>query len=362
MLTPARPEEECIVSTCGEWNSENPHFHGIIRNIVNAIESAAINANIRIDMGDVNSFLLVIRSDHQGDLWIGTAAMIVNTINRSGRTIHSGECVSRNDIFDMLGVSFPAVRINKEDKIVFLQREGWRFSLFYDFNPSGNLDTANMERTIGRQLRTLKHFELYETLGSEQQLNKVFMAGWFPFAEIIDGEFADIYSTLNNGWEIDGVIDELIAKFSRERLDRLLFRWSHRPSFPNKEGILREAIDGFLAGRPIATIKILSTEIEGILRDEHIHKFNKPEKLKNLMNFAVGQAALKCGAGDTLHFPDLFQDYLKQCFAKHFDPMGGDAAADSRHAVAHGAAEQDSYTMEQALKYILIVDQLYYYI
>ena len=45
----------------------------------------------------------------------------------------------------------------------------------------------------------------------------------------------------------------------------------------------------------------------------------------------------------------------------NFDPIAQTGTAASRHAVGHGAASQDSYTMSCALQAILTLDQLAFY-
>lgn len=60
-------------------------------------------------------------------------------------------------------------------------------------------------------------------------------------------------------------------------------------------------------------------------------------------------------------FPKAFGRYLREHNFANFDPIAQTGTAGSRHAVGHGAASQESYTMQRALQAILTLDQLAFY-
>lgn len=109
-------------------------------------------------------------------------------------------------------------------------------------------------------------------------------------------------------------------------------------------------------------IKILLTEIEGILRDAYRAKNEgKNAKVKTLLEFAGEAGERSAGAPDTLLFAHAFREYMHEYTFANFDPMEQSGEAGSRHAVGHGAATQESYTMTRALQAILTLDQLAFY-
>jgi hypothetical protein len=59
--------------------------------------------------------------------------------------------------------------------------------------------------------------------------------------------------------------------------------------------------------------------------------------------------------------PGRFALYLQRNTYANFDPESGDGTAGSRHAVGHGVAASDTYTMTRALQMILTVDQLAFF-
>jgi hypothetical protein len=60
-------------------------------------------------------------------------------------------------------------------------------------------------------------------------------------------------------------------------------------------------------------------------------------------------------------FPTAFIRYLKLHTFANFDPMAEDGTANFRHAVGHGAAQTESYTLVRALQAILTIDQIAFY-
>jgi hypothetical protein len=57
-------------------------------------------------------------------------------------------------------------------------------------------------------------------------------------------------------------------------------------------------------------------------------------------------------------FPAAFAEYLKSYTFANFDPAANTGIAGSRHAVGHGAAAAETYTMVRALQALLKLDQL----
>jgi hypothetical protein len=155
---------------------------------------------------------------------------------------------------------------------------------------------------------------------------------------------------------------QVMANFNEARLDRMLERWLAKPSFKAKEPILRSAIKAYKSSDPVAVLKIVLTEIEGILANSHMAEKGTRPKLKQLLEFACMSAERKAGAPDTLLFPTAFGKYLERYTFADFDPRTGPADARSRHAVGHGAAIAESYTMTRALQALLTLDQFAFYV
>ncbi|MHC5822747.1 MAG: hypothetical protein ACYT04_44660, partial [Nostoc sp.] len=63
----------------------------------------------------------------------------------------------------------------------------------------------------------------------------------------------------------------------------------------------------------------------------------------------------------SLCFPNRFLDYLNNYIFKGFDVQIGQIP-ESRHSVAHGVAQDDVYCKEFALKLILTLENIYFFL
>lgn len=134
-----------------------------------------------------------------------------------------------------------------------------------------------------------------------------------------------------------------------------------KPHFAGKERLLRSALKSFADSDPVPVLKIALTEIEGILGDAYRKVHGKGAKIKELLEFAIVSAEAKAGQSDTLLFPAAFAHYLKSYTFAEFDPAALPGNASSRHAVGHGAAAAETYTLVRALQALLTLDQLAFY-
>jgi hypothetical protein len=182
---------------------------------------------------------------------------------RAKRDIQAGMIVFERDIVDVVEMAFPAVRIDKEDKVVCLFREGWRFGLYFDFNPNKDLSVDEFQRELGSLYRNLRYRHIYDAMERPETVEKLTAAGWFPFAEIITSEFRELVVACEAGFDLKDVEEKIVAAFDAERLERMLTRWRGKPHFSSREAILRSAINNFVNKDPVAVIKTVLTEIEG---------------------------------------------------------------------------------------------------
>ena len=279
------------------------------------------------------------------------------------RDVLAGMAIFENDIADVVALAFPAVKIQPTDRIICILRQDWRFGLFFDFNPDGNLSLDEVNTRLGTLYRTLKYRHLYDTIADELTFGRLVAAGWFPFVEILGGDFRELAACCEAGFPLQDVEAKLVARFGAERLQRMFNRWIRKPHFVSKEPLLRSAIRAFLEKDPIAAIKIILTEIEGVLASAHraSHGKRKSRKVDELLEFAVASAEKKAGAPSTLLLPEAFGRYLRRNTFADFDPTSSAGTAGSRHAVGHGAAEASSYTQTRGLQALLTLDQIAFY-
>jgi hypothetical protein len=340
--------------------SDEPLFHRLVENLANVVNHMTQQAGIGVNLRRADTVLLVFKPDATAELWLDTAAVTIHCALK--RAIAAGTGVFEHEIVDVTGMSFPCVTFGKADKVLCLFREDWRFGFAFDMNPEGKLDLEGFTTTLGTLYRELHYKHLYDAISEPEVFDNLLTAGWFPFVEIITAEFKDLLHHCEAGFNLGEVEDKIIAKFDDARMQHILERWVAKPHFAAKADLLNTAINAFRNKEPIAVIKILLTEIEGVLNDAYrVFHGGQGAKLKDLLAFAEASAERKAGGSNTLLFPKAFGRYLREHTFANFDPIVQTGTAGSRHAVGHGAASQDSYTMPRALQAVLTLDQLAFY-
>jgi hypothetical protein len=360
LAKPARGGETADVWTRIVASSDQKLFHDIVGNLVAAVEHCARQAGSCVKLDMANTVLLVIRPDNSAELWVDAAAVTHEaTLKRPG-SLAAGTVLFENDIADVRGMWFPLVEVGSRDRILCIFREGWRFGLLFDGNSKGELSIADAKRDLGNLYRQMKYADLYAAMSHQPTFGQLVGAGWFPFLELMSGEFGRLVSMCQSGFELDDEEKTLVEKFDEARLDRMFERWMQRPHLKSRELILRSAVNAFRTRDPVSVIKNVLTEIEGVLADAYFRAHGEhTRKLKKLLDFAVNLAAEKAGK-DTLYFPTEFAVYLRDYAFADFE-RGRSGGAASRHAVGHGALTANQYTMPRALQALLTLDQFAFY-
>lgn len=356
----ARGGETADVLTRVVASSDQKLFHDIVGNLVAAVEYCAQQAGSYVKLDMANTVLLVMRRDNSAELWVDAAAITHETTLKRPGPLAAGTVLFENDIADVRGMWFPLVEVAAGDRILCIFREGWRFGLLFDGNSKGELCIADAKRDLGNLYRRMKYAGLHAAMAHQPTFGQLVEAGWFPFLELMSGEFGKLVSIYQSGFELDDEEKSLVEKFDGARLDRMFERWMQRPHLKSREMIIRSAINNFKARDPVSVIKTVLTEIEGVLADAYFRAQGEhTRKLKKLLDFAVG-IALEHAGKDTLYFPGEFAVYLRDYAFADFE-RGSDGGAASRHAVGHGALAANQYTMPRALQALLTLDQFAFY-
>ncbi len=132
----AAPGEMVKVQVKDWATSEAPHFYIYAEQIANIIFPKLEIANFR---NKVNNYLAVIHPDNTADIYTQDNLKIVAKI-KANRSVKAGEFVYAKDIDDIEEIRFPDIPINSDDKVIFLERSGWRFGIFFDFTKKINKD------------------------------------------------------------------------------------------------------------------------------------------------------------------------------------------------------------------------------
>ena len=145
--------------------SDDPIFHRIVENLGSLIAGYAKGAGRPILPNRAETILLVIKPDNTAELWVDTAAVSLGF--RPKRSMVAGSVVFERDIADVTEMRFPLVDIGSKDRIVCIFRQDWRFALFFDFNPKGDLSLDDAAKALGTLYRNLKYRHVYDALADE---------------------------------------------------------------------------------------------------------------------------------------------------------------------------------------------------
>lgn len=312
----------------------------------------------------VHQFLILIHKGLSADIYLND--FLTEMEMSPNKSIQKGQLVMMNDILDIRRVKFSEIEILETDKVIYCFKVGWKFGLFFDFTDEDLLDIDKMYLDLGKLRKRLLYEHLYKLFESPELFEEMQKDGWFPFAEIMYFEFNVLIEAYKDKFDFDKRIDAIIERFNKERIDKITDRWWDNKYFLEKQSIIKAGINSFLRADNdgyISCIKNLITEVEGILILSYYQETNKGKgvTIKVLLEHLVKKCIAKSGNEDSLLFPRLFYNYLKDVIFSNFDLEMGKLEL-SRNSSSHGVAKVDDYTKIRALQMILILDQLYFYL
>jgi hypothetical protein len=320
---------------------------------------------VSIDPGaSLNSLLVLIKPDNKGYVYYKFpfgCQMVAK------RAIEAYRCVFRKDVVDITSVFFRdmVIDLNPEDgdRLIWLFRQNWTFGLFFDL--TGNLKSESILEEMGICYRRLAYLSEYLFLEKTSNFSQMVEDGWFPFVNLIGEGIDDIRTYYEEGEKHPSIINKLILSFDEVRLTDIISRWWSNPLFNSKKKILQAGVNSYLANTEegyINAVKNLSTELEGIIRVSYHDDYGKnPSSIRELKEYITNKGQNKFSSLGSLCFPDRFLDYLSNYIFRGFDVQTG-KIPESRHSVAHGVAQDDVYNREFALKLILTLDNIYFFL
>ena len=362
--------ETVKVLTRALLTSDDPEFYQYSESISNIF----LNRN-RIQIDGVCQFLVLIHQDLTADLYVND--FVVSIEIKAKRDIKAGEAVMLGDIADIRKVKFPDIEIKDADKIIYCFKVGWRFGLFFDLTPRSQpagavqtiavekLDIEKMELSIGELRRYLSFYHVYKVLESEAQFDEMMKDGWFPFVEILAGEYKKLSEAYQNKFDFENKVKTIVDSFGEERIKKITEKWWKNQIFSDKKSLIEAGVNAYMQNNQdgfVNCIKNLWTEIEGILRKLYHSETGKGDGVKSsdLISHIVEKAKTKSGSDYSLLLPLPFLKYLQDVVFANFNIETGKVDM-SRHASSHGVANANQYKKDRALQLILVLNQIYFY-
>lgn len=343
-----------------ELTSDQPEFSVFMQSVTGLVVKRARDAGRLIMMDRVSTLLLVTHKDGLADLYLQDFEMELEILAK--RDVAAGEAVGMSQIADVRRIRLSWLKLKPDDGVLMCFKVNWKFGLFFDLAPNRDIDVEELELSLGRIYRRLAFQNVYEGLENQPLFGSLIAAGWFPFVEVLGGEFETLLKAYKANFNVDDETQKLIGRFDAKRIDELGKRWWKRPSLSGRKAILEPALEAFKRGDPVSCLKIVLTEIEGILQDVHIADAGKGTSIKDLLSFAADKGVKKAGDPTSLLFPHQFLRYMSDYTYSKFDSKNPQAGVMSRHSVGHGGATASAYTQERALQAILTLDQVSFYL
>jgi hypothetical protein len=364
----ARPGEMFGVLVRARVTSDEPEFYQYSE------EFSKLFLNpLGIPADGVTQFLVVIHADLSADVYVNDIDVVIEMMGK--RDITVGEFVSLNDIADIRRVKLPDIEIKDTDRVIYCFKVGWRFGLFFDLTSrpqpaaaqggeAAKLDIERMELSMGDLRRYLTFYHVYKVLESEAQFGEMLKDGWFPFVEIIAGEYKALSEAYTDRLDFENRKKAIVDGFTEERIRKITDKWWKNQTFADKRTLIEAGVNAYLQNTQdgfINCIKNLWTEVEGILRALYHADTGKGDGVRShhLMAHIIEKSKGKSGSEDSLLFPLPFLNYLQDVVFANFNVEIGDVDM-SRNTSSHGVAAPAQYTKDRALQLILILDQIYF--
>jgi hypothetical protein len=284
----------------------------------------------------------------------------------SKRDIKYGTIVMRKDIFDIAKLEFKdsiyEISIEDGDKIIYLFRENWKFGLFFDFTKK--LKAEELKEELAECHKKLLYFDIYSFIENQFYFSNMISDGWFPFIRLYTDDFETIIQYYKRGKKHDFLIEGLISKFDKEKIESFTKYWWDKELFNDKREIIEAGINAFLQNDKagfITCIHTLYPQIEGIMGTDYKNVKGKKPSFKELVGYIKQKAEAKFDTASSVGFPAEFYKYLDLTVFQNFDLETGNIDL-SRHTVVHGHAKADGFTKAKALQAILVLDQIYFYL
>lgn len=357
--------EECKLLAKAFITSDNSLFFSAVNMISSFVPGIDISS-------ELNKILIIINNENKANIYLNYPLSMnihfkPNVLKKQNDIIKKGTVIFKNEILDMTEIVFKDGVINLDiqdsNKIIWLFRLNWRFGLYFDF--TGNL----LKNTIGQELasyyRYLSYINIYEEIEKETNDEIIFKNGWFPFIQLI---INDDYNHIIRFIKYEDkkrltLMQSILIKYDEKMLNEMCDNWWKTEIFMRKREILKAGIEAYLQKTNsgyITSIKTLSTEIEDIIKTS-IEKNNDLKMNKKKFKEYIKERGLnKFKTKTSMFFPEMFYEYLSNNVFRHFND--DELIPDSRHAFAHGKANENQYTQERALQMILTIDQINYFI
>jgi predicted DNA-binding transcriptional regulator len=337
--------------------SDQPDFYTCIEQISNVFLN-----RVAISTDSIYQFLVLIHEDLSADMFVNDLRIDIEILAKTDKK--KMEAVYKKDIADIRKLRFSGQIIEKTDQVICCFKVGWKFALYFDF--SRELNVEEMELALGKLYRGLSFQHVFEVFEKGAQFKEMVDDGWFPFVELIGGDYEELSKAYEDKVDFENRIENIFRRFDSERIRKITDRWWKKSVFVNRKPVIEAGISSFLLDDEAGYINCINTllpQVEGIIRLQYHSETGKDKdvSLKEKRTYIIRKGGEKYKSGNSLLFPIPLLKYLNDVVYANFNLESGEIDL-SRHSVSHGVAKPEDYTKYKALQVILLLDQIYFFI
>lgn len=316
------------------------------------------------ELSQLDRLLVLIKNDNKAYVY---RVFPMSVLFKPKKGVKKGEVIFYDDIADIIQVEFTDavtnIKIENDDQVIWLFREGLKFCLYFDFSRSIPSEARKID--MGYYFRKTLFAKLYEFTSQSINFDKLLVDGWFPFIRLIGPRFDKLINHYETLSDYEAANQEIISYYTDEIINGFTVNWFKHPIFNEKKELIEAGLSSYFQNNQIGNIsciKILSSEIEGILRSSLYKDSNVTNPTTEQLKIHIVNKALKqFNTLESLGFPHKFKDYLDNVMFKGFN-IADTEIPTSRHSVAHGVARLDNYSRIRALQLILLMDQIFFFL
>ncbi len=342
--------EQARVLSKGLITSFEARFYGYVENL-----SKIFNFNI----DKINNILIVIDSNDTAKIYRESFPLSMDIKAKSN--LSKFQLVTSNDIIDIISITFSDSQFNVDplnnEQVIWLFRKGLSFGLYFDLSKKLQQDTFKFETAL--LFKRVAFFDIYNKI-EDELLNNIIKNGWFPFIQIVGNKHEEFFSYFNT-FRTD-LIDGWCEKtFSNERIEQITSKWLTNYAFIERSKPIAEGISCFIEEKYAAAISSLIPMLEGISNIFVMRTTGKSIGYKgDEITKQVEIISNRKYNEESLFFVKHFKQYLKEYYFKNTTTAESHEAI--RNTISHGRATDNSFSRTNAVKIILTLDQLYYFI
>jgi hypothetical protein len=361
-LETAKPGDKVRVARQGFYSDfDGDFFFTCINEISGLILGDWLNKN-KIKESQISNCLIFIDKKSQAEVYVNCPTFMEVTVKESSK---NQNVVMREDISDILKVSFSGVNLRSDLTIIYIFSNRWRRGIYFNFLPldpdTPSSEPTNLNVLFGACHAYLAFPEIYQYQKLPELKGKLYGSGWFPFIRILGKPFTEIFNTIKNGMPLSDIETFIVASFDEKTINSMYNSWLSNHLFKQRESFLKKGIEEYLEKDYISAIHVLYPCIEGILQDLSYDVDSQGDSGERLTTKLI--LYLKSKNPETqLLLPENFKEYLIDSYFMKFNRKSEEIDL-SRHSLAHGAAtNEEDYTQVKTLQAILILDQLSSYV